>query len=36
MKIEYDPQANAMYIRLADAPAAECDEVRPGVLRAFD
>ncbi|NDH56968.1 MAG: DUF2283 domain-containing protein, partial [Betaproteobacteria bacterium] len=35
MKIEYDPKADAMYIRLKAGTVAESDEVRPGVLLDF-
>ncbi len=36
MKIEYDPKADAMYIRLKAGIVAESDEVRPGVVLDFD
>jgi uncharacterized protein YuzE len=36
MKIEYDQQADAMYIRLRAGSVAESDEVRPGVILDFD
>ena len=36
MKIEYDPKADAMYIRLKAGTVAETDEVRPGVVLDFD
>jgi uncharacterized protein YuzE len=36
MKIEYDPKADAMYIRLKAGTVAESDEVRPGVVLDFD
>ena len=36
MKIEYDPKADAIYIRLKAGTVAESDEVRPGVLLDFD
>ena len=36
MKIEYDPKANAIYIRLIAGTVAESDEVRPGVVFDFD
>ena len=32
MKIEYDRQADAMYIRLMAGIVAESEEVRPGVV----
>jgi uncharacterized protein YuzE len=36
MKIEYDPKADAMYIRLLAGTVAESEEVRPGVVFDFD
>jgi uncharacterized protein YuzE len=36
MKIEFDQQADAMYIRLRAGTVAESDEVRPGVVLDFD
>ena len=36
MKIEYDPKADAMYIRLAAGEVVDSDEVRPGVVLDFD
>jgi uncharacterized protein YuzE len=36
MKIEYDQQADAMYIRLRSGNVAESEEVRPGVVLDFD
>ena len=36
MKIEYDRQADAMYIRLKAGIVAESEEVRPGVILDFD
>jgi uncharacterized protein YuzE len=36
MKIEYDPKADAMYIRLAAGEVADSDEVRSGVILDFD
>lgn len=36
MKIEYDQQADAMYIRLAAGTVVESDEVRPGVVMDLD
>jgi uncharacterized protein YuzE len=32
MKIEYDPKADAMYIRLIAGTAVDSDEIRPGVF----
>jgi len=36
MKIEFDPKADAMYIRLLAGEVTESDEVRPGVVLDFD
>ncbi len=36
MKIEYDQQADAMYIRLRAGSVAESDQVCPGVVLDFD
>ncbi len=36
MKFEYDPQADALYIRLAAGTVAETDEVRPGFILDYD
>ncbi len=36
MKIEYDRQADAIYIRLKAGIVAESEEVRPGVVLDFD
>lgn len=36
MKIEYNQQADAMYIRLRVGTVVESDEVRPGVVFDFD
>ena len=36
MKLEYDQQADAMYIRLLAAKVAESEEVHPGVVLDFD
>ncbi len=36
MKIEYDPKADAMYIRLIAGTVVENDEVRPGVVFDID
>ena len=36
MKIEYDPKADAMYIRLLVGTVAESNEVWPGVVFDFD
>ena len=36
MKIEYDQQADAMYIRLRAGTVAEREEIRPGVVFDYD
>ena len=36
MKIEYDPKADAMYIRLIAGTVATSDEIRPGVVFDLD
>ena len=36
MKVEYDPKADAMYIRLIVGTVFDSDEVRPGVVFDFD
>ena len=36
MKIEYDPKADAMYIRLIAGTVVESDEVHPGVVFDID
>ena len=36
MKIEYDQQADAMYIRLRACTVAESEEIRPGVVFDYD
>lgn len=36
MKIIYDPEVDALHIRLTDAPIEESDEETPGVILDFD
>lgn len=36
MRIEYDPKADAVYIRLAAGEVADSDEVREGVVLDYD
>lgn len=36
MKLHYDPAADALYLRLSDAPVAESEEVRPGIVLDYD
>jgi len=36
VRIHYDPQADAAYIRLAETDVADSDEVTPGIVLDFD
>lgn len=36
MRVEYDPQADAMYIRLRQGEVADSDEIRDGVVVDYD
>ncbi len=36
MKTTYDPDMDALYLRMADAAAVESEEVSPGVVLDFD
>ncbi len=36
MTVRYDPAADALYLRLADAPVSESEEVRPGIVLDLD
>ena len=36
MKVRFDESADALYIRLDDAPIEESEEVSPGVVLDFD
>lgn len=36
MKVRYDPEADALYLRLADASVTDSEEVRPGIVLDFD
>jgi len=36
LKVQYDPAADAMYIRLAEGTVADSDEVREGVVLDYD
>lgn len=36
MKVTYDPEVDILRILLSDAPVAESDEERPGVILDFD
>jgi len=36
MKTHYDAEADALYVRFADVPISESEEVRPGIVFDFD
>ncbi len=36
MKTHYDAEADALYLRFADTPVSESEEVRPGIVFEFD
>ena len=36
MKVHFDEQADALYLRLDDSPVVESEEVRPGVVLDFN
>jgi uncharacterized protein YuzE len=36
MRVHYDAEADALYLRLAEALAIESEEVRPGTVFDFD
>ena len=36
MKTRYDPNSDALYLRFAETPVAESEEVRPGIMLDFD
>ena len=36
MKTTYDPEADALYVRFADSPVVESEEVADGVVLDFD
>lgn len=36
MRSRYDSEADALYIRFAEAPVVESEEVRPGIVLDFD
>lgn len=36
MKLKYDPQANALYVRFSAGTIAESEEVSPGVILDYD
>ena len=36
MKTEYDPEANALYVRFSDDKIEKTEELRPGIILDFD
>ncbi len=36
MKVTYDPEADAMYITLRDAPVDNTDELQDGIMADYD
>ena len=36
MRTEYDPEANAIYVRFSDEQIDHTDEVRPGIIVDYD
>ena len=36
MRVRFDEQADALYVRLAESPVVESEEVRPGVILDLD
>ncbi|MGH2558125.1 MAG: DUF2283 domain-containing protein [Thermomicrobiales bacterium] len=36
MKVHFDPEADALYLRLDDSPIIESEEVSPGVVLDFN
>ena len=36
MKVRYDPEADALYLRLADTSVSESEAVRPGIIFDYD
>jgi uncharacterized protein YuzE len=36
MRTEYDPEANALYVRFSDDDVDHTEEVRPGIIIDFD
>jgi len=36
MKVYFDPDVDALYIRLDDSPVIESEEVRPGIVLDFN
>jgi uncharacterized protein YuzE len=36
MKLEYDPAADALYVRLNDQPIIESEQIKPGIVLDYD
>jgi len=36
VKLQYDAKTDALYVRLADVPVAESQELHPGVILDYD
>lgn len=36
MKLEFDPQADAVYLELTDAEIEESKEIQPGIIMDYD
>lgn len=36
MKIEYDPEVDALYVRLTESTIIESEQVQPGIILDFD
>ena len=36
MKLEFDPQADAVYLELTDAEIEESKEIQPGIMMDYD
>jgi uncharacterized protein YuzE len=36
MRTSYDPEVGALYLRFADAPVSDSEEVRPGIIFDYD
>ncbi len=36
MKSRYDAETDALYVRFADVPVVESEEIRPGLILDFD
>lgn len=36
MKLEYDPAADALYVRLNERPIIESEQIKPGIILDYD